>query len=85
MSNNPPLFKGLDIRIPIIIPIKGRRFINQGSALLVSLHVCSADLHGGQGWTRVGWDSWAVVLDACLLQFQAFLNVESFHLYTPKP
>ena len=26
-------FKGLNIRIPILIPIKGRGFINQGSAL----------------------------------------------------
>ena len=27
MINNPPPFKGLNIRIPIIIPIKGRGFI----------------------------------------------------------
>ena len=31
MINKPPPFKGLPIRIPIIIPIKGRGFINQGS------------------------------------------------------
>ena len=30
----PPPLKGLSIRIPIIIPIKGRGFINQGSTLL---------------------------------------------------
>ena len=30
--NNPPPFKGLNIRIPTIIPIKGKGFINQGSA-----------------------------------------------------
>ena len=30
MINKPPPFKGLNIRIPIIIPIKGSGFINQG-------------------------------------------------------
>ena len=30
MINKPPPFKGLNIRIPIIIPMKGRGFINQG-------------------------------------------------------
>ena len=35
MINKPPPFKGLDIRIPIIIPIKGREFINEGSALVL--------------------------------------------------
>ena len=33
MINNPPPFKGLNTRIPIIIPMKGRGFINQGSTL----------------------------------------------------
>ena len=33
MINNHPPFQGLDIRIPIIIPIKGRGFINHGSGL----------------------------------------------------
>ena len=33
MINQPPPFKGLNIRIPIIIPIKGRGFIHQGSTL----------------------------------------------------
>ena len=33
MIYKPPPFKGLDIRIPIIIPIKGRGFINHGSTL----------------------------------------------------
>ena len=33
MINKHPLFKGLHIRIPIMIPIKGRGFINQGSTL----------------------------------------------------
>ena len=33
MINKPPPFKGLHIRIPTIIPIKGRGFINQGSGL----------------------------------------------------
>ena len=32
MIDKPP-FKGLNIRIPTIIPIKGRGFINQGSGL----------------------------------------------------
>ena len=33
MINNAPPFKGLNIKIPIIIPIKGRVFINQGLGL----------------------------------------------------
>ena len=33
MKNEPP-FKGLNTRIPMIIPIKGRGFINQGSTLV---------------------------------------------------
>ena len=33
MIDKPPPFKGLDIKIPIIIPIKGRGFINLGSGL----------------------------------------------------
>ena len=35
MTNKPPPCKGLKIRIPIIIPIKGRGFINHGSTLQV--------------------------------------------------
>ena len=33
MISQPHPFKGLNITIPIIIPIKGRGFINHGSAL----------------------------------------------------
>ena len=33
MINKLPPFEGLNIRIPIIIPVKGRGFINQGSGL----------------------------------------------------
>ena len=33
MINKPFPFKGLNIGIPIIIPFKGRGFINQGSTL----------------------------------------------------
>ena len=43
MINEPPRFKGLNIRIPTIIPIQGRGFINQGSTL--------GDLPA-QVWTR---------------------------------
>ena len=35
MINKSAPFKGLNIRIPIFIPIKGRGFINQGSTLHV--------------------------------------------------
>ena len=35
MINKPPPFKGLNIRIPITIPIKGRGFINHGSGLVI--------------------------------------------------
>ena len=33
MMNKPPPFEGLNLRIPGIIPIKGRGFINQGSGV----------------------------------------------------
>ena len=33
MMKKLPSFKGLKMRIPIIIPIKGRRIINQGSGV----------------------------------------------------
>ena len=35
MIDTPPPFKGRNIRIPIIIPIKGRGFVIQGSGLRV--------------------------------------------------
>ena len=35
MINKPPPFKGLNIRIPVILTIEGRRFLNQGSAILL--------------------------------------------------
>ena len=40
MINNP--FKGRDVRIPFIIPTKGRVFVNQGSTLVFpwGLAVC---------------------------------------------
>ena len=37
MVNKPPPFKGLTIRTPIIIPIKGRPFINQRFGLGLTL------------------------------------------------
>ena len=33
MIHEPPPFKGQNTRTPVIIPIKGRGFINQGSGL----------------------------------------------------
>ena len=33
MINNPPPFKGLDMRIPIITPMKRKGLMNQGSGL----------------------------------------------------
>ena len=36
MINQPPPFKGFNTRISIIIPNKGRGFINQGSGLVGS-------------------------------------------------
>ena len=33
MINKHTPFKGLYVRIPMIIPIKGRGFVNQGSGL----------------------------------------------------
>ena len=34
MINRLPPFQGLNIRIPVITPIEGRGFMNQGSSLL---------------------------------------------------
>ena len=34
LIKKPPPFKGLHIRIPMVILIEGRRFINQGSTLV---------------------------------------------------
>ena len=39
MINKPPPLQGLDIRIPIIIPSKGRGSINQGFGLWGSVHL----------------------------------------------
>ena len=44
MINTPPPFKGLNIRIPIIIHIKGRGFTNQGSGSKTSDH-CHPAFH----------------------------------------
>ena len=37
MINKPPPFKGLNIRIPMIMPTKEKGCINQGSTLTSSL------------------------------------------------
>ena len=37
LINKPPPFKGLGIRIPIIISIKGRGFVNQGCGIIANL------------------------------------------------
>ena len=34
MINKPSPFKGLNVGIPVIIPIQGRRFINHGSKFM---------------------------------------------------
>ena len=39
MIHTPRPFKGLNIRIPVIIPTKGRWFINQGSGLLTVIRI----------------------------------------------
>ena len=47
MINNPPPFKGLDVRIPIITPITGRRgvVINKGFSLDFCMQIL---FQGGQ-------------------------------------
>ena len=35
MINKPPTFEDLNMRIPVIIPIKGRGFLNHGSGLCI--------------------------------------------------
>ena len=44
VTNKLSPFKGLTIRIPIIIPIKGRGFINQGSGLRRQAELPEGDL-----------------------------------------
>ena len=56
MINNPPTFKGLNIGIPIIIPINGRGFINHGSVLSpTSLNPqrSGEELSAGHPYTRL--------------------------------
>ena len=53
MINKPPPFKGRNIRIPIIMPTKGRGFINHGSGLSKQdprFHFCAARLV--EPWNR---------------------------------
>ena len=40
MIHKPFPVKGLNIKIPIITPVKGRGFINQGSTLVEIQHHC---------------------------------------------
>ena len=63
MINKPPPFKGLDIMIPAIIPMKGRGFINHGSGLWVQEGdpLCVQDSKHAdkmQGWASLGHDPW---------------------------
>ena len=44
-----PPFKGLNIRLPILVPIKGRVFINQGSGLLWIVALGVAGILGTSG------------------------------------
>ena len=37
MIDKPLPYKGLTIRIPIIIPVKGRGFVNQGSGVILAV------------------------------------------------
>ena len=37
MINKPPPFKGLIIKIPMMIPVKGRGFINHGFGLSMAI------------------------------------------------
>ena len=52
MMNKPLPFKGLNIRIPIIFPIKGRGFINYGSGL--TLHPQPSDKVKTDAMTSLG-------------------------------
>ena len=46
MTNEPPPSKGLNIRIPFIIPIKERGFINQGSGSGFKVSAVEFRVHG---------------------------------------
>ena len=70
MINKPHSFKGLNLRIPFIIPIKGRGFINQGYTFvygLLELKFRVQDL----GFPLAGLDTllcadaWLVCTDGC--------------------
>ena len=51
MINNPLPFKGLNVRIPIVIPIEGRGLVNHGTTL--GFRVWEPVASGGECW-RVG-------------------------------
>ena len=53
MIDEPPPFKGLNIRIPIIIPIQGRGLVNQGSTLPLMHILLSADSGDGKALHQV--------------------------------
>ena len=46
MINKPPPFRGLNVKIPIIIPMKGRVFIKQGSTLGLRVQGLRFRIHG---------------------------------------
>ena len=52
--NKPPAFEGLNIRIPIIIPMKGRGFINHGSGLDRKMGPTHPESPVGEGGGDVG-------------------------------
>ena len=80
MINKPPPFKGLNIRILTIIPVKGRRFINHGSGLVgFRVQGCTGALkRGSSGCTRL---IWALGFGGVAEFSQGF----SWELYDPKP
>ena len=59
MIIKPLPFKGLNIRIPIKIPIKGRGFINQGSSVgyLLSRRIFSFPSMTVEGSEKIAQDS----------------------------
>ena len=58
MINKPPPVKGLNIGIPIIIPIKGKGFINQG---LHYIYLASWRDHKEMAWAplRGAWPAFS--------------------------
>ena len=73
LINKPPPFKGLNIGIPILTPIKGRGFVNQWSGL-------PSILRGLKRWDESRWVEGSLVYTRLYWGLIPVLDLPSSHL-----